>query len=185
MLREKNQWMRLVAFFFCFLVSRDVQAQETPQATIQTAIKAHGGEQNLAKTLTGSIAAKGTTTLPVDFVDSFSWEETFELPRRYHRTIKGQHVGKDFTKDFSMEYAITDGNGWIRQNGGEAKEYKGEKQPLHRSWNAFLTLLPACLADGVKLEAAGNETVGGREAVGVKIQAEQPQSARRCNASSR
>jgi hypothetical protein len=62
-----------------------------------------------------------------------SWEETFELPRRYRRSIKGQFKGKDFT----MEYAITDGRGWIRTNGGELQEYKGEKQPLGRSWNTI------------------------------------------------
>jgi hypothetical protein len=66
--------------------------------------------------------------------------------------------------------ATTDGIGWIRQNGGEAKDYKGEKLPLHRNWNAFLALLPSCLAEGVKLEATENAEVDGREAIGIKIQ---------------
>lgn len=147
------------------MITNPVGAQQTPPATIQAAIKAHGGEENLAKTVTGSLATKSTIVLG-NFEASVSWEETFELPHRYYRKISGQVMGRDI----SMEYAITDGSGWIRQNGGEAKEYKGEKQPLERSWNAFLAMLPLCLADGVKLEAADEEKVDGREAVGVRIQ---------------
>lgn len=150
---------------FCCSSTGCIQSQPTPRATIQAAIKAHGGEENLKKTITGSLAAKSTVAFG-KIQGSFSWEETFELPQRNYRKISGKLTGKDI----SMEYATTDGSGWIRQNGGEAKEYKGEKQPLERSWNAFLALLPSCLADGVKLEAAGEEKVDGREAVGVKVQ---------------
>jgi len=149
------------------MTTSPVEAQQTAQVTIQGAIKAHGGEENLAKTVTGSLAAKSTMALG-NIETSMSWEETFDLPHRYYRKISGQLMGRDF----SMEYAISDGSGWIRQNGGEAKEYKGEKQPLERSWNAFLAMLPLCLGDGVKLQAAGEEKVDGREAVGVKIQGE-------------
>ncbi len=150
---------------FCYSATGCIQSQPTPRATIQAAIKAHGGEENLAKTTTGSLAAKSTMTL-ANVEASVSWEETFELPHRNYRKINGKVKGRDI----SMEYATTDGSGWIRQNGGEAKEYQGEKQPLERNWNAFLAVLPLCLEDGVKLEAAGEEKVDGRDAVGVKVQ---------------
>jgi hypothetical protein len=142
-----------------------IKGEQSPRATIQAAIKAHGGEESLAKTITGSLAAKSTMVLG-NVEASVSWEETFELPQRYYRKISGKVKGRDI----SMEYAITDGSGWIRLNGGEAKEYQGEKQPLERNWNAFLAILPLCLADGVKLEAAGEEKVDGRDAVSVKVQ---------------
>src|SRR5262249_1280918 len=151
----------------CYSATGCIQSQPSPRATIQAAIKAHGGEENLAKTITGSLATKSTMAFG-NVEASVSWEETFDLPHPYYRHITGNVKGRDI----SMEYAITDGSGWIRQNGGEAKEYKGEKQPLERSWNAFLAVLPLCLADGVKLEAAGEEKVDGRDAVGVRIQGE-------------
>jgi hypothetical protein len=142
-------------------------AQETARATLEAAIKAHGGKENLAKTLTGSLTAKAKITVAPDFEISSSWDETFELPRRYYRNIKGKMLGDDFT----MEYGITDGSGWIRHN-GELRDYKGEKMPLHRNWNAFLALLPACLDEGVKLEQGGKEKIDGREASVVKVSAE-------------
>src|SRR6266852_2702683 len=105
-------------------------AQENSLETIQAAVKAHGGEAKIAKTLKGTLSAKATFAL-AGFEGTVSWQETFELPRRYCRVIKGQMMGQDF----SMEYAITDGSGWSRQNGGDAKDYKGEKTPVHRNWN--------------------------------------------------
>jgi hypothetical protein len=144
------------------------RADETPRETLQAAIKAHGGEENIAKTLTGTLLAKGKMSLAPDVEVSFSWEETFDLPLRYHRSIKCQLMGKDFT----MEYAVTNGSGWIRQNGGDPKEFKGEKVPLSRNWNALLANLPSCLADGVKLEPGGKEKVEGRETVGVSASGE-------------
>src|SRR5579871_5298896 len=116
MFGTKPHWLRLLAALVCSLMLfATAQADETPRATMQNAIKAHGGKKNLAKTLTGTLVAKATMSLAPDVESSISWEETFELPRRYRRTIKGKLMGKDF----SMEYAIIDGSGWIRQNGGE------------------------------------------------------------------
>jgi hypothetical protein len=142
--------------------------EETPRAIVQAAIKAHGGEANIARTLTGKVFAKVRMRAARGAEAVVSWEETFELPRRYHRRIKGQASGKDF----SMEYAITDGSGWIRRNGGDLEDYRGEKAPLSRSWLATLALLPACLADGVELTPGSSEKVGGREAVGVRVSGE-------------
>ncbi len=125
----------------------------------------HGGEKNLAKTLTGTLLAKAKLALPDGTEGSISWEETFELPSRYRRSIKGRVMGKDF----SMEYAITNGLGWIRENGGEVRESKGEKLPLSGNWNAGLATLPSYLKDDVKLELAGKDKINGREAVGVRV----------------
>jgi hypothetical protein len=119
----------LIVVSTCFFLHA-ARAGESPRATIQSAIKAHGGEKNLGKTLTGTLVA--TMVYSADVKASITFEETFELPRRYRRSIKGLLMGKDI----SMEYAITDGSGWIRENGGEPRDYKGEKQPLNRNWTA-------------------------------------------------
>jgi hypothetical protein len=159
-----------LAASFLYTAAPDSPAvgQETPRATLEAAIKAHGGKENLAKTLIGSLNAKATFNLVPDSVDTFSWDETFELPKRYHRVIKGQALGRAFT----MEYGITDGSGWIRHDGREVEDYKGEKMPLHRNWNAFLAMLPSYLADGVELKSAGKENVQEREAVAVRVRGE-------------
>jgi len=166
MLATKQTWsgLRVIVAFTCILASA-VRADDTPNATLQAAIKAHGGEKNLAKTLIGTLVANAKLTLGPNGEASVSWEETFELPRRYRRNIKGKFAGQAF----SMEYAITDGSGWIRENGGKPKEYKGKKLPLSASWNAVLALLPICLEAGVKLGPGGKEMVEGREAVGITV----------------
>jgi hypothetical protein len=165
----KSVWLGLAALAIasCYLVS-NARAGDSPRAKLESAIKAHGGEEHLAKTLIGTLVAKAKMSFSTEVEASITWEETFELPRRYRRSINGRLMGKDF----SMEYAITDGSGWIRQNGGEAKDFKGEKLPLSRSWNAVLALLPSCLADGVKLTPAGKDKVDGRDAVGVSVSGE-------------
>src|SRR5262249_25558835 len=139
------------------LLTLNVEEPPSPRAIIEAGIKAHGGQENLAKTLTGSLAAKAKLTVG-EIESSVSWQETFQLPRRYHRSIKGVIGGKEF----SMEYAITDGAGWICQNGGPpkeipSKEMKLEKLSLDRTWNAFLAILPNNLTDRVKLTAAEKE----------------------------
>jgi len=154
-----------VVLISCFLQLSVSYADDTPRATIEAAIKAHGGEKNLALTLTGTLLAKAKFSLSPEMEATISWEETFELPRRYRRSIKGQGMGQNF----SMEYAITEGNGWIRQNGGAPTDYKGEKQPLNSSWNAILAMLPPCLEAGVELKSVGKEMIDGKEAIGVSV----------------
>jgi hypothetical protein len=166
MLVSKQAWLGLDAVIVCCALPLAAGADDTPRATLQNAIKAHGGAENLAKTLTGTLLAKAKMSFGPDVESSISWEETFELPRRYHRRIKGQIMGQDL----SMEYAVTDGSGWTRQNGDEANDFKGEKLPLTRSWNAMLAVLPSFLADGVKLAPGGKDKVDGREVVGVSVE---------------
>src|SRR5260370_3893220 len=128
---KRNHCITVATVIFCFSIDNSALAQEKPSATLRAAIEAHGGEAKIAKTLRGTLSAKATFAL-AGFEGTVSWQETFELPRRYHRTIKGQLMGQDF----SMEYAITDSSGWIRQNGGDAKDYKGEKATVDRNWHA-------------------------------------------------
>src|SRR5947209_4676781 len=70
---------------------------------------------------------------------------------------------------FRMEYDVTEGSGWIRQNKGEVKEFKGQKLPLEGSWNSILAVLPSLLGKESKRSLAGKETIEGKEAVGIKV----------------
>jgi hypothetical protein len=169
MMGGKTNWVRRsVSVVGFFVLISAIHADESPRETINAAIKGHGGEKRLAKTLIGTLVAKAKVMLAPDVEGSISWQETFELPRRYRRSIKGQFMGKDF----SMEYAVTNGSGWTRENGGELKEFKGAKMPLSSSWNAILAILPSCLDNGITLGPGGNEKVEGRDAIGVSVSGE-------------
>src|SRR5438128_1180847 len=130
-----------------------VRADDAPRDIVKDAIQVHGGKERLARTLTGTLRANGKLTLAPDFESAVSWEETFELPRRYWRKIRGDFKGEPFT----MEYAVTEGKGWIRQNGSEVKDYNGKALTLEECWNATLALLPGLMDDGIKLEPGGTE----------------------------
>ena len=67
---------------FCIGLVASVRAEDkSPKEIIQAAIDAHGGQENLAKTLTGSLTAKSTAKIG-DIEFSITWQETFQLPRR-------------------------------------------------------------------------------------------------------
>ena len=72
-------------------------------------------------------------------------------------------------KPSTMEYAVTDGIGWRRQNEGPPEGFKVKKLPLNRSWNAFLATLPDYLKDGVKLSMGEKENVNGEEAIAINV----------------
>ncbi|MBV9124892.1 MAG: hypothetical protein JO112_16180, partial [Planctomycetes bacterium] len=132
-------------------VSLPLHAEEKPKAVLEQAIQAHGGNKNLARTLTGRLTAelKGTVSSDVEF--TFQDEETFQLPRRYKRVLQGQFNGKPFR----MTYAIEEGVGWIQQNDEDPREYRGQKLPLEKYWNAILAQLPELLRDDSILSAGG------------------------------
>jgi hypothetical protein len=132
------------------------------------AINAHGGPHAIKTTLIGKLQAKVSLTPKPGVEALVSWEETFELPRRSRRLVKGQQAGKDF----SLEYAVTQDSGWVRHDGGEALPYQARQIPVNRSWNSMLATLVIVLGKRLTLEPAGTEQDGGRTLVGVKVSGE-------------
>jgi hypothetical protein len=151
-----------------FPATGDILVGNNPRAILKAAIEAYGGKEKLGWTLTGVLQARLRASVDVEFDVLASCDETFELPRRYKRVIKAQRNGEKR----SMEYAVTEGNGWIRQDGGEVHEFHGQYLPLNRSWNAMLAILPSLLEDDFQLKPGGEEKADGRELVGVKVSGE-------------
>lgn len=147
------------------LCLQPIQASDAAKRILEKAIKAHGGKEKLVATLTGKFKAKVTGNFPQVGHLTFIWEETYQLPKRYKRTIKGKFKDMPTT----LEYAIVDGKGWIRQNGGKVTDITVQKVTLERVWNATLGRLPKMLGKGYKLSLADKAKVFGREAVGLKI----------------
>ncbi len=139
---------------------------QEPRAILQKAIKAHGGEKNLARTLTGIIKGKMIFETPQDKYQ-VEWQETFALPGKIKRIIEDKGNGRPFT----MDYAVVDGKGWIRTN-GEMKDYEGKAVRLERCWNAVLALLPRLLAEEFELSPLPDANVNGAKAVGILVQGE-------------
>jgi hypothetical protein len=152
--------------FVCVLLSVPQPLRgEEPQDILKGAIKAHGGEDKIAASLTGKLVADATFDFPGAGEGKITWEESFELPRRYRRLINGKFQDQPVR----MEYAITKGAGWIKQGDGPARDFKGEALPLSRSWNAMLATLPWFLGADVKLSPGGKVKVGEEEAVSIKV----------------
>jgi hypothetical protein len=154
----------LVALSVLTLPAVRLFAADEPKAILDKAIKAHGGQTNLEKTLTGRVKAKATGT-PVPGTDfSVIWEETFQLPTGYRRLIEGEMGGKKF----KMEYGVVDGSGWVRKDDGPPRNFVGKKLPAESHWQASLVILPTLTGQDVKLDPLDKIKVKGSNAIGIK-----------------
>jgi hypothetical protein len=131
---------------------------------VQRAVEAHGGEAKLEKTLTGRI--KGSIDAKVgDIALSARLVETFQLPSQYKRSIDGEVAGK---KEH-MEYAFTEGRGWLMRNGEPAKELSGKELSLESHWHTMPVLLTRFLRNGSELTRVSEIVADGKTLVGVGI----------------
>src|SRR5262245_37678457 len=105
---KKIFWTVLAAaclFGILFLV---FQSNQEARIILAKAVQAYGGEQQLARTLTGWLKARAKGKFPPDLPFAIGWEEWFQLPERYKRIIDGEMGGQPFR----LEYAVIEGNGW-------------------------------------------------------------------------
>jgi hypothetical protein len=148
-----------VGFFAACLLANAADEDESPRDIIEAAIKAHGGADNLKKTLCGNVHAKAKLAIAPGVDGTIEWEENYEVPGRYRRKMVGDVGGMPIR----MEFALIDGSGWLRRN-GEVSDFKGDKSLGSKSWAAVLLNLSNCLDDGVKLRPGGTEMVDGHAA---------------------
>src|SRR5262249_35919160 len=134
-------------------------ADEESSEIIRAANKAHGGEGNIQKIFTGSLHGKAKITFPPAPEITAEWDEFFELPRRYKRTINGEISGEKM----SMEYVVSDKGGWIRRNGGEVQEKPPTKVTLEHSWHSVIAMLLTLLKEEYTLTNEGTVNSDGRE----------------------
>ena len=139
-----------------------------PRVVIEKAIAAHGGRQQLKQILTGSyrlrLQSDSQKHVPganrvtwKNFADSSAMiEETFELPIRCFRRVTANERGK---KIF-VEFATTNGNGWMRNFEGKVKDLNGPPLSLDKFWQCQLAILPYLLEENCQLETVGVEKVG-------------------------
>ncbi len=140
--------------------SREPQAE----AVLERAIEAHGGASRLEQTKKGRLKAAVEGKLkgePFQVV----WEETFDLPGRYHRTVKGTVGGNVF----DMTGAVAGSRGWIRQEQKPLREFPVLEQPsLEQHGYAILAQILQLRNKDSDLQLLGEETKDGRRLVGIR-----------------
>jgi hypothetical protein len=137
-----------------------------PQALLDKAIKAVGGEEKLKKAEVISWKTKGT----INFGGNESDIKT-------HAIAKGlDHYRRESEAEFNGEprkfiFVVSGNKGW-RKFGDDAQEMDGDFL-ANQKRNAYLEILPVTLVGlkgkDFKLEAAGEEKVDGKPAAGIKV----------------
>jgi hypothetical protein len=156
-----------LAILFATSAAGPARADEKdPNAILDKAIKAMGGEEKLKKLDAWTVKTKGTISVNGD-----------SNPFTVASTLQGlDHSRVDFEGEFGGNplkgVVILNGNkGWRSFNG--QKMDMGEDEVANEKRNHYLHVIPAkplVLKDkGFKLEAADEQKVGDKPAVGIKV----------------
>ncbi len=153
------------AFFTAFLFVPFVTARaggDDAKSILDKAIKALGGEEKLAKAEAFSMKAKGTVVFNGNENDT-----TSEV------TVKGlDHFRREFGNDQFHGVIVLDGDKGWRKIGDNSSDIEGDGVANEKR-NIYLSVIPITLVPlkgkGFKYEAAGEEKVGDKPAVVLKI----------------
>jgi len=163
--------MKRLAIVFVVLMLfavRTAAAEETAQAVVQRAVKAHGGKKGVARLRAMRVKAKGTIKLiPGSPAVPFQLEDVWQMPDRYKSTTTMTINGRKF-----VQTLVLDGKkGWMTINGATralpekaAEEMREQKYAEDCDRFAFLD------DKDVKLSLLKETTVNGQAALGVRIQ---------------
>jgi hypothetical protein len=137
---------------------------EEARAVLEKAIQAHGGEDRIARTKTGHLQANVESTIVGSGVFKETWEETFDLPRRYRRVVDGKEGGQPFHREF----VVNGTQGWERQGRDAVKVFPVTKTlPPEQHWHAVLLQILYLKAKETRLKYLGEEQRAGRLLIGI------------------
>jgi hypothetical protein len=156
---------KVVLGWLILLLSARAGAEE-PRAVLERAIRAHGGEARIARTKIGRIQAKVTGNFgPGGKLDA-TWEEIFDLPNRFRRTIEGQYGGKSIHWEFVVNGMV----GWNREGEGAPQEFPvQEPVPPEGHWHTALLQLVALQDKEFRLTPLADQSKDGRTLVGIRV----------------
>jgi hypothetical protein len=135
----------------------------SPQAILEKAVRAHGGEANFTKRRLGK--SKGFEK--GDQID-VRWEETFDYPDKWIRRRSGSWDGQEFSQVFLCK----DGRLWVQQGQQPVKERDGPPAALASQTWAFLSSLVLLLRSKPRLSPLDDADVEGAAAAGVRVEAD-------------
>jgi hypothetical protein len=140
--------------------------EDTSKSTIEKAIQAQGGAENLAKIKVSKEKTKGVIYIGgMEF--SFKTETSQQLPNQ-SKVVVALDVGG---MQLAIIEVINGDKGWTSINGqtkdADEKEFALMKESIHSSY--VNTLLPLLNDKGFELKSLGETKVDGKVAVGVKV----------------
>jgi hypothetical protein len=142
------------------------EEKEDCKAILDKAIKALGGEKNLAKVKAATWKVKGKFFF-MDNENPFTSESAFQAPDRYRSTFEGEFGGNKF----KAVLVINGDKGWRHfmdeTNALDKGGLANEKRTIAFQWIPT-TILPLRDKD-YKLEAIDADKVDGKAAVGIKV----------------
>jgi hypothetical protein len=160
----RTTWLAAVAAVVCSGVAASVRADDrgAAVAVIERAIKAHGGEEALARSRILSRTGAGNMSLSGKTV-AFTEDTVWSLPDRIRMTL-------DIEKGARVTLVINGDKGW-QASGGAVLEMGKERldevrEEINVSWLATLTPL---LKEPYTLTPLPDRTVEGSPAAGVKV----------------
>jgi hypothetical protein len=140
-----------------------VRAQEAaPKAIIEKAIKAHGGAEAIKKYAAEVVKAKGKVHI-MDMAIDYTSETSYQAPNKLRVVVDAAA--------FKFTQVVNGDKGWMDFNGEVSEMNKDYMEEARQELHAMEVgrLLPV-LEDGYKLSALAETKVGGKPAVGVKVE---------------
>jgi hypothetical protein len=139
----------------------------SPQAIVDRAIKAHGGQENLNKFKAAVMKGKGTfygLGKGVPYTGEWSVQGAQQMRFALESTLNG--------KTFKMIEVVNARTGWIKILDQEAKEMKKDQhqEELEEQFAGWIATLAPLNLKGFKLSTLGEVKVEGKPAVGVKVE---------------
>jgi hypothetical protein len=152
---------RILACFVLLLASR--ACADEARAVLERAIQAHGGADKLERTKRGRLKAT-VTGRRFGGVIQLAWEETFDLPGRFHSIAEGTAGGKGYFEEQIMDGA----RGWTRLGKAPPVPVTMPKaEPLEWHWHAILAQLVLLSSKDTELKLLGEQVKDGRRLVAI------------------
>jgi hypothetical protein len=149
------------------LASRGAAADDDPKAIIVKAIKAHGGEETLAKFQAGQAKNKGKIDLPGLGETEFTQEVSYMLPDKLKDSLELQIMGQKVSvlTLVNGEKITIEANGQKIEPPDAAKEALKDAQQMMK----VARLVSIVREKGFELSLIGEAKVEGKDTVGVRV----------------
>jgi hypothetical protein len=159
----------LSSLLLTFFLVQPTLAQEGARAVLDKAIKAHGGEDKLAKLNVTRVKAKGTVNIQGQDVP-FSSDSAVQLPNQERNDLQLDLAGQKVT----LLQIFNGEKGWLTLPGGQIREITGDqldemKNSAYANW--IESLLPLTKEKEFTLTPLADVKVKDKPAVGIKVQA--------------
>jgi hypothetical protein len=165
----RHLFFLLSSLLLTFFLVHPTLAQEEARAVLDKAIKAHGGEDKLAKLNVTRTKAKGTVNIQGQDVD-FTSDSAVQMPNKERNDLQLDIAGQKVT----LLQIFNGEEGWLSLPGGQIREITGDqlgemKNSAYANW--LESLLPLTKEKEFTLTPLPEVKVKDKAAVGIKIQA--------------